>query len=176
MDVQRHINSSPAGDEFTPAFTVSRRTLLAGLAAIASTGVTAQARAANDTSLEMILNDPQAPVGGNPLGNLTIVSFFDYNCPYCKRTVAPLDAVMKSDGQIRHVYKDWPILTEASVYGAKLALAAQYQGRYEMAHRALMDIPGGKVPQQKMRQASNSKSGCCPLSHSALFVDFGRWL
>ncbi|MFC3722030.1 DsbA family protein [Neoaquamicrobium sediminum] len=101
-------------------------------------------------SAEMILNDPETPVGGNPNGDVTIVSFFDYNCPFCKRTVAPLNAVLASDGNVRHVYKDWPILAQSSVYGAKLALAAKFQDRYE---DALMGIEGSRVPEERMRQA-----------------------
>lgn len=131
---------------------VGRRTLLAGLGALAFAGAAAPARA-DDLSAEMILNDPDAPVGGNPKGDLTIVSFFDYNCPFCKRTVAPLDAVMVADGKIRLVYKDWPILAPSSVFGAKLAIAAKYQGKYEQAHRALMGIEGGRTPENKMRVA-----------------------
>jgi protein-disulfide isomerase len=104
-------------------------------------------------SAEMILNDPEAPVGGNPNGDLTIVSFFDYNCPFCKRTVEPLNTVLESDGNVRHVYKDWPILAQSSVYGAKLALAAGYQNRYEEAYLALMGIEGSRVPEEQMRQA-----------------------
>ena len=37
-----------------------------------------------DTSTEAIQNDPATPVAGNPKGDLTIVTFFDYNCPFCK--------------------------------------------------------------------------------------------
>ena len=68
-------------------------------------------------------------------------------------TGQPLDKVLKTDGKIRVVYKDWPILTKASIYGAKLALAAKYQGKYEVAHRALMGVEGGKVSEERMRAA-----------------------
>lgn len=129
-----------------------RRTLLSGLAALAAAGFAMPVRA-DDMSAEMILNDPEAPVGGNPNGDLTIVSFFDYNCPFCKRTVEPLNTVLESDGNVRHVYKDWPILAQSSVYGAKLALAAGYQNRYEEAYLALMGIEGSRVPEEQMRQA-----------------------
>ena len=131
---------------------LSRRTLLSGLAALAAAGFAMPVRA-DDMSAEMILNDPEAPVGGNPNGDLTIVSFFDYNCPFCKRTVEPLNTVLESDGNVRHVYKDWPILAQSSVYGAKLALAAGYQNRYEEAYLALMGIEGSRVPEEQMRQA-----------------------
>lgn len=132
---------------------LGRRTVLFGLAALSAAGLATRARAADDLSAEMILNDPAAPVGGNPKGDVTIVSFFDYNCPYCKKTIKPLEKVMASDGKIRHVYKDWPILAPTSIYGAKLALAAKYQGKYEKAFFALMGIDGSHVPEDKMRQA-----------------------
>ena len=130
----------------------SRRTMLVGLTALMGAGLAARVRA-DDLSAEMILNDPEAPVGGNAKGDLTIVSFFDYNCPFCKRTVRPLNAVLASDGNIRHVYKDWPILAKSSIYGAKLALAARYQDRYEEAYTALMQIDGSRISEKQMRQA-----------------------
>jgi len=123
-----------------------------GLTALMGAGLATRVRA-DDLSAEMILSDPDAPVGGNPEGDLTVVSFFDYNCPFCKRTVDPLSAVLASDGNIRHVYKDWPILAQSSVYGAKLALAAKYQDRYADAYRALMGIEGSRIPEGRMQQA-----------------------
>lgn len=132
--------------------TLNRRMALIGLAALIGAGFATRVRA-DDLSAEMILNDPDAPVGGNASGDLTIVSFFDYNCPFCKRTVGPLNAVLASDGNIRHVYKDWPILAKSSIYGAKLALAARYQDRYEKAYTALMRIDGSRVSEDRMRQA-----------------------
>ncbi|WP_090598504.1 DsbA family protein [Pelagibacterium luteolum] len=131
---------------------MTRRTMLAGFAALAAVGLVTRVRA-DDMSAEMILNDPEAPVGGNPQGDVTIVSFFDYNCPFCKRTVQPLNAVIASDGNVRHVYKDWPILAPTSVFGAKLALAAKYLDRYEDAYNALMGIDDPRVPEERMRQA-----------------------
>jgi protein-disulfide isomerase len=104
--------------------------------------------------VEAVLNDPAAPVGGNPDGDVTIVAFLDYNCPFCKKATPEIDKLITTDGRIRLVYKDWPILTEASVYGARLALAAQYQGKYEQVHRALMAIPGRRNGEDAMRAAA----------------------
>lgn len=136
---------------------VSRRAALGlALAALmAAPGFTLRARAQDDEQLdpEMILNDPADPNAGNAKGDVTIVYFFDYNCPFCKKIMAPLNKVVKQDGKVRLVYKDWPILTSASIYGAKLALAGHYQGKYNEVHHALMSIPGGKVPEDKMRKA-----------------------
>lgn len=99
---------------------------------------------------KQILNDPNDFVGGNPRGNLTIAVFSDYNCPYCKKAKVELDKVVAEDGQIRVVYKEWPVLSEASAVGSKVALAAKYQGKYKQAHDAMMAIPGGKITAQQM--------------------------
>ncbi len=106
-----------------------------------------------DMSREMIVNDPAAPKAGNPKGDVTIVAYLDYNCPYCKKSAPELEKLVKSDGKVRVVYKDWPILTDASVYGAKLALAANYQGKYDEVHKALMSIAGRKIPEDRMLAA-----------------------
>lgn len=115
---------------------------------------TAPARAQEKAiSVDAILNDPDAPVAGNPKGDVTIVAFLDYNCPFCKASAPDLERVVKADGKIRLVYKDWPILTPASFHGAQLALAARYQGQYDKAHRALMGIPGRKIGNETMTEA-----------------------
>jgi protein-disulfide isomerase len=97
-----------------------------------------------------ILNDPDSPATGNPKGDVTIVAFLDYNCPFCKKATPALNKVVEKDGKIRLVYKDWPVLSEASVYGARLALAAKYQGKYETVHQALMAIRGVKISKANM--------------------------
>jgi protein-disulfide isomerase len=127
---------------------------------IASAGISASiltaagvGKAFAEVDVKAILHDPEAPETGNPDGNVTIVEFFDYNCPFCKKASPDLQRIVREDGNIRLVYKDWPILTEASPYGAQLALAAKYQGKYEVAHHALMSIPGRGIGKQKMLEA-----------------------
>jgi len=102
------------------------------------------------TDMDAIARDPDLPNGGNPEGDVTIAAFSDYNCPFCKATERNLDRLIKDDGKIRLVYKDWPILSSASVYGARLALAAKYQGQYVLIHSALMGIPGGESTRDQM--------------------------
>ncbi|MDW6024739.1 DsbA family protein [Mesorhizobium sp. BAC0120] len=108
---------------------------------------------AQGVDVTAILHDPEAPETGNPKGDVTIVVFTDYNCPFCKKSTPDLDRIVRDDGRVRLVYKDWPILTEASVYGAQLALAAKYQGKYDLVHHTLMAIPGRQIPKQKMLEA-----------------------
>lgn len=96
----------------------------------------------NAVDIHAILDDPGAPVGGNPDGDVTIVGYVDYNCPFCKRSEPDLQRLVATDGHIRLIYKDWPILAKSSVTGARLALAAKYQGKYEAVHAALMALHG----------------------------------
>lgn len=133
---------------------ISRAGFLRLAAASALLVIPKQARSDdNDITRDMILNDPDAPVGGNPDGDLTIIDFFDYNCPYCKMAAKSLEKIVKADGNIRLVYRDWPILAETSIVGARLALAAKYQDGYLPVHHALMDIPGYGISQEQMMEA-----------------------
>ena len=138
---------------------MDRRTLLALMPAVAlapallSLAPPIEEAFAQGFDPNAILNDPEVPVSGNPKGDLTIVAFLDYNCPFCKKAEPDLIRLVKADGRIRLVHKDWPILGDASVYGAQLALAAKYQGRYDEVHRALMGIPGRKIPKERMLEA-----------------------
>lgn len=111
---------------------------------------------AQGVDAEAILRDPAAPMAGNPKGDVTVVAFLDYNCPFCKQAAPDLERAVKEDGKIRLVYKDWPILTEASVYGAQMALAAKYQGGYDKVHHALMAIPGRRISEAQMLKAIQS--------------------
>jgi protein-disulfide isomerase len=103
--------------------------------------------------IESILNDPDSPVAGNPKGDITIVAFLDYNGPFCKKATPDLARLIHADGKIRLIYKDWPILSEASIYGAHLALAAKYQDKYDQVHAALMAIPGHQISKATMLAA-----------------------
>lgn len=59
---------------------------------------------------ELLGQDPNAPVIGNPEGDVTVVEFFDYNCPYCKRAAPVVKNVIAGDSDVRVVYREWPIL------------------------------------------------------------------
>lgn len=87
-------------------------------------------------------NDPNAPVMGNPDGDVTIVEFFDYNCGYCRRVFPTVKDLVESDGNIRVVMREWPILGEESVFAARAALASRKQGKYAEFHDALMAHQG----------------------------------
>jgi protein-disulfide isomerase len=89
-----------------------------------------------------IFEDPNAPVAGNPQGDVTLVEFFDYRCPYCKQVAPAIEALLGEDKQLRVVYKEFPVLGPESVTAARAALAARRQGKYEALHHALISMKG----------------------------------
>ena len=104
-----------------------------------------KASAAAIVSLRQELErDPAAPVAGNPKGGTTIVEFFDYRCGYCKRMVPTIQSLLKSDGDIRYVFREFPILGPESVTASKAALAVWKLApeKYFPFHMALMENRG----------------------------------
>ena len=91
---------------------------------------------------DALFNDPATPVAGNPMGDVTVVEFFDYHCPYCKAVASPLQQLITEDKGVRLVLKEFPILGEDSMLASKAALAASAQGKYWEFHQALMEHRG----------------------------------
>jgi len=97
--------------------------------------------------------DPLSPVLGNPEGDVTVVEFFDYRCPYCKRIAGALQGLVAEDPNVRLVMKEYPILSQESVDAARAALAADRQGLYEPFHFALMERGGAMTAAEVMSVA-----------------------
>ncbi|OHC75339.1 MAG: hypothetical protein A3G18_03930 [Rhodospirillales bacterium RIFCSPLOWO2_12_FULL_58_28] len=89
-------------------------------------------------------NDPSSPVAGNPKGDITIVEFFDYRCGFCKKALPTVLELLKADGNIRYVLREYPILGEESRIAAQAALAAWGidKEKYMSFHAALMSSKG----------------------------------
>jgi protein-disulfide isomerase len=110
----------------------------------------AKQQAAQDAALDAaaaarataLLADRASPVIGNPKGDVTIVEFFDYTCPYCKAIEPRLEQLLKTDKNVRLVLKEYPILTPESLVASRAALAATKQGKYEVFHNTLMNFRG----------------------------------
>ena len=99
----------------------------------------------------LVLRDPDIPVAGNADGDITIVEYFDYQCPYCRKIEPELRQVVQDDGKVRLVLKDWPILGEVSVIAARMALASKYQGKFLQAHEALIGV-NSKLTEPRIRE------------------------
>jgi len=102
-----------------------------------------------------LFNDPATPVAGNPDGDVTLVEFFDYRCGYCKRVFPTIKKLIEDDGNIRFVFKEFPILGPASVYAARAALASHGQGKYQEFHDALMAAKGALTEDGVLRIADS---------------------
>ncbi len=89
-----------------------------------------------------LLRDPGTPAIGNPNGDVAVIEFFDYACPYCKAVQPRLEKLVKDDKGVKLIIKEFPILTPESLVAAKAALAAVKQGKYEQYHNRLMAFRG----------------------------------
>ena len=106
--------------------------------------------AANDVQMlaqnkAAIFEDTSSWVGGNPDGDITVVEFMDYRCGYCRKAWAEVEELVASDGNIRFVVKEFPILGESSDLSSRFAIATlQLAGpeAYKRAHDALMALRG----------------------------------
>ncbi len=94
---------------------------------------------------DAIFNDGTSWVGGNPNGDITVVEFMDYRCGYCRKSFSEVAELVKSDGNIRFVVKEFPILGEQSLLSTQFTIAVKRlygPAAYENAHNALMTLRG----------------------------------
>ncbi len=103
------------------------------------------------------LVDPADPVAGNPLAAVTLVEFYDTRCPYCRRLMGVTDELLRTDPNIRIVFKDLPVLGPASQLESRALLAAQRQGGYFRLQAAIMRA--GAPPTRDTLQAEAERQG-----------------
>src|SRR3977135_235410 len=127
------------------------RAAMLGLDIGAGSAVGQSDAADNVLTESAVLRDPEIPAAGNLDGDITIVEYFDYNCPYCRKLEPELRQVVQDDGKVRLVYKDWPILGPVSTAASRMALATKYQDKYVAAHDALMGT-ASRLTEPRIRQ------------------------
>ena len=104
-----------------------------------------------------IFEDGYSFVGGNPDGDITVVEFSDYNCGFCKRAHSAVAEFIQSDGNIRLVVKEFPILGPGSTIAGRAALASAMQSdsdKYEPFNDALMRHNGSHSEETVMKIAA----------------------
>lgn len=124
-----------------------------------------QAEAARDDvlvaeNLEELQNDGYSWVGGNPDGDITLVEFMDYRCGYCRRAAPEVEKLLESDGNIRLVIKEFPILGEASVLSSRFAVATKQvagDDAYKQVHDSLIAF-GGEPNEVALRRLAEGLS------------------
>ncbi|EKE45137.1 27 kDa outer membrane protein, putative [Oceaniovalibus guishaninsula JLT2003] len=115
----------------------------------------AEAQAAGDSQIvaanrDALTGDGHSWVGGNPEGDLTVVEFMDYRCGYCRRAAPEVAELLESDGNIRLIVKEFPILGEQSVLASRFAIATLREAgdaAYETVHDALIALRGDVTPE-----------------------------
>lgn len=144
-----------------------------GLLGLAGGAMTLRARA-DDLTVDDVLHDPDAPALGNAEGDVTIVEYFDYQCPFCKRNHPVLTDVIAQDGNVRLVMKDWPIFGAPSVHASQLVLGTVEQGDYHRANSALMATEAKLSNEQIDRVLSNAGIDVAAAG-TAYRADRDRW-
>jgi protein-disulfide isomerase len=89
-----------------------------------------------------LLHDPATQVMGNVNSDCAIVEFFDNQCPFCQANEPELQKLLKQDGRVKLVLKEFPILGPVSLVASKAALASVKQGKYDQFHEALLGHKG----------------------------------
>ena len=105
-----------------------------------------------------VLTSPRVtPAGGATKGDVTIVEYFDYNCPDCRALDPKVHELLASDPGVRVIRKDWPVFGDVSAYAAYCSYAAAKEGKYQLAHDALIsskqDLDKKEDVQNVMRAA-----------------------
>ncbi len=92
-------------------------------------------------SRERLLHSEMQAVIGNPEGDVTVVEFFDYNCGYCRRAMTDIMELIEADGNVRVVFKEFPVLGQQSIEAAQVSIAVNEVApeAYEEFHRRLME-------------------------------------
>ena len=154
---------------------LSRRGALAALAgAVLVSGRRAAAREVAGPDPRALTHDPDQPVLGNPDGDVTLVEFFDYLCPYCRKAAPAIRKLVAEDGNIRLVLKDWPLFGPVSDHAVGIALGSVRLGRYPQVHAALL-AGQGRVD-EAMLDAAAQRAGVDPAKALASFRrDRDRW-
>ena len=108
------------------------------------------------TGLSKVRDDQGDPVMGNANGTITLYEFSDYNCGYCKRVFEPIQQLVRDNPDVRLVIKEFPILSQSSLFAAKAAIAAEMQGKFGDYHIAMMTYRGQITDAVVMRMAAQA--------------------
>ena len=108
------------------------------------------------TGLARVRDDQGDPVMGNANGTITLYEFSDYNCGYCKRVFEPIQQLLRDNPDVRLVIKEFPILSQSSLFAAKAAIAAEMQGKFSAYHIAMMTYGGQITDAVVMRMAAQA--------------------
>lgn len=134
------------------------------------------ALAAQGSDLREITHTPDQPVLGNPDGDVTLIEFFDYQCPFCRKMHDEVTDLVREDPKLRLVMKDWPIFGETSIFAHKVGLAAVSLGKYAGVHDALMRLPGRRLTEEDITRAAASVGVNAEEAAARFDKEADRWM
>jgi len=105
-------------------------------------------------NMEQLVGSRRDPFIGNPDASVTIVEFFDYQCPYCKRMAQDLAKIAAEDPDVKIIFKEFPVFGRESTLATRAALASAKQGKYQEFHLAIMGLRGAPSENAIFRAAS----------------------
>jgi protein-disulfide isomerase len=131
--------------------------LVLGIAAPAITQGWREARVerAVAANAEAVFRSPASPVTGNPEGDVSVVTFYDPNCPYCREAAPVLKKLIDDDGKVRLVLEELPMLGPDSRAAARLMLAADHQGKYFDMFEQMLTTPGRATTDKALKVAGD---------------------
>ncbi|MBJ7410175.1 MAG: DsbA family protein [Phenylobacterium sp.] len=112
----------------------------------------AQVQAVTPAVAKAVVAAPGTSLAGAAQGDVTVVEYLDYNCPYCRKMHAEIQGLLKADPKARVLYKQWPVFGPVSTYAARAVLAATWQGKDLAAHDALITSPSRLDSQDTVRR------------------------
>ncbi len=124
-----------------------RRQVLALGGGVAALMLSPAGARAQDVTAKAVFRDEDAPVLGNPDGDVSIAEYFDYQCSWCKKIHPDVMDVVEDDGKVRLLMKDWPVFGEVSVFAAQLALGAARIDKYRTVVDTLLGLQGRLTPE-----------------------------
>jgi len=113
-----------------------------------------------------LFQSPDDWVGGNPEGDITLVEFMDYQCGFCRKAHAEVNELVKADGNIRYVVKEFPILGEGSLVSSQFAISVRLihgNDAYKAAHNALITLRGDPTIETLTRLAADLSHDPAPI-------------
>jgi protein-disulfide isomerase len=118
-----------------PALRVGALWALAGMLGLAAD---LPAQMLSPSAVAAITANPPVPGAGAAHPDVVVVEYLDYNCPYCRKSAPELQKLLRVDPGVQIRFNEWPIFGGASIYAARSALAANWQGKFLIAHNALI--------------------------------------
>lgn len=162
-------------------FPLNRRALLVlapgGMMTLGAAGVQARPEAIPPKApgYAELISDPAQPVLGNPKGDVTIVEFFDYQCPFCRKSYPEMQAFVRKDGNLRWMMKDWPMFGPVSDRATMIALGAVKLGRYAEVNAAIMALPGRHLSVEQVDAAAKSAGVEAGDALDSFQKDYNSW-